>query len=204
MTTLSENFFNRVPAATGRWLGTLLLTLWLGAPWAHALKPQDKFTLADLEAEPTMTPGEFASLFAFFTFEYRPFLQGPEVFLRNRSGDCDDYAVLADHLLRRHNYKTRLIRVELVGTNVRHVVCYVTEKKAYLDYNNRRYFLTLERSSPSLRSIANKVADSFEKNWTSVSEFKYNYGDTRQQLVWTVLKTDPPSRDPDRLAANAN
>ena len=44
-------------------------------------------------------------------------------------------------------------------------------KKAYLDYNNRRYFRNVERCGRRLRDIAEEVASSFKGNWTSVSEF---------------------------------
>jgi len=69
-----------------------------------------------------------------------------------------------------------------------HVVCYVVEEKVYLDFNNRVYLSRTERSDPDLRSIAQKVARSFEANWTSVSEFTYRDG--VKQLVQTVSKTD--------------
>lgn len=199
-----EKFFPGAAIRCCRGLGALLLGLLLGLPAAFALKPQDRFGLAELEAEAGMTPAKFASLFEEFTFTYYPNLQSPHTFLRDRSGDCDDYAMLASHVLSRHNYRTRLIRVELVGTNIRHVVCYVSEKKAYLDYNNRKFFLNLERSGPHLRSIASKVADSFEKNWTSVTEYTYTYDDARPRIVWTVLKTDPAERDPDRRSASTS
>lgn len=178
------------------WLGLLL-----AAPAAQALKPEDRFGLKELESEPNMTPGHFADLFEDFAYDYYPYVQPPDIFLQNRSGDCDDYAILADYILSRRNYRTRLIRVELVGTRISHAVCYVTEKKVYLDYNNRKYTFNLERSSPSVREIAAKVADSFEKNWTSATEYTYNYAEGRQRTVWTIVKTSPPERDPDRQSA---
>ena len=42
---------------------------------------------------------------------------------------------------------------------VAHAVCYVTEDKAYLDYNNRKYALNVERCGATLREIAAQVAD---------------------------------------------
>ena len=177
-----------------RGLGLLLLGL---APAAFALGPQDRFGLRDLENEPKMTPGHFADLFGEFAYDYYPYVQSPDIFLQTRTGDCDDYAIMADHVLSRRSYHTRLVRIELVGTNISHVVCYVTEQKAYLDYNNRRFYFNLERSKPTLRAIAEKVADSFEKNWTSVTEYTYTYADPRQHAVWTVVKTEPAELDPD-------
>jgi hypothetical protein len=180
---------------------SLLLGLLLSAASAFALKPTDRFDLKELEGELNMTPGHFADLFEDFDYVYFPYVQSPDVFLRTRAGDCDDYAILADHILSRRNFKTRLIRVELVGTRINHAVCYVTEKKVYLDFNNRKYTFNLERSRPSVREIATKVADSFEKNWTSATEYTYSYAEGRPRTVWTIVKTDPPERDPDRRPA---
>lgn len=170
----------------------------LAAGPLFAAKTGDSLSLQHLESLPNLTPKSFANLFEDFDYEYYPYVQSPHAFLRKRRGDCDDYAILADHVLGRRGYKTRLIRVQLVDSRINHVVCYLTEQKAYLDYNNRRVFFTLARSGPTLREIAEKVADSFEKNWVSVTEYTYNYERGRQQPVHTVVKTEPPELDPDR------
>lgn len=187
------------PAAAPVGAAVLALTVLLSSAWA--LKPTDRFGLKDLEAEPNLTPGRFADLFADFEYAYYPSVQPPPIFLRDRSGDCDDYAILADHILGRNQFRTRLVRVELVGTRINHVVCYVTEKKAYLDYNNRRFAFNLERSGSTLRDIATKVAASFEKNWTTVTEYTYTYAEGRSRAIHVVVKTDPPAQDPDRRPA---
>jgi hypothetical protein len=83
--------------------------------------------------------------------------------------------------------------VRLAG-QIDHAVCYVNESRAYLDYNNRAVFFTLARSGESLRTIAGKVADSLEANWTSAYEFVYTGG--KKELVATVVKTAPPENDP--------
>jgi hypothetical protein len=159
---------------------------------AHAL------TLFDLLTEPDMTPKRFAGYFVDFEFDLHPFdVQDPEVFLESRRGDCIDYAVMGDYVLRRNGYSTRLIRVEMVGKNMGHAICYVNQSSAYLDYNNRRYFIKLQRSGPRLREIATLVADSFDANWTFASEFTYTYKEDVKRAVMTVVKTDPPETDPD-------
>jgi hypothetical protein len=178
--------------------GLACLGLLLSLPCAAALKPGERFDLKELEGESTMTPASFAGLFGEFGYDYYPYVQSPDVFLHNRAGDCDDYAVLADYILGRRGFRTRLIRVELVGSRINHVVCYVTEKRAYLDYNNRKYFFTLAHSGQSIREIATKVADSFEKNWTTATEYTYSYAQPRPRAIHTIVKTDPPERDPDR------
>ena len=154
-------------------------------------------TLDELRNAPKLTPKRFANHFENFDFEAHDEVQLPEVFLHSRRGDCDDYAILADHILRPKGYTTQLIHIRLVG-RAAHAVCYVSESKAYLDYNNRIYFSNLERSGRTLREIAEKVAASFNANWTTASEFTYSYEEDRKRMVWTVVKTDPPSQDPDR------
>lgn len=166
-----------------------------------ALKPTERFHLQELERAPKMSPREFANLFEHFRYTYYPYVQRVEDFLEYRDGDCDDYAVLADHILGGKDYHTRLVRVSMAGSDIAHVICYVNENKAYLDYNNRKYTVNLERAGTSLRQIAAKVADSFEKNWTSATEFTFTYADYRKTNRYTVVKTDPPERDPDRQAA---
>jgi DNA transposition AAA+ family ATPase len=82
---------------------------------------------------------------------------------------------------------------------VAHAVCYVDDNKAYLDFNNRKYFLNLERCGRSLREIATEVAESFKSNWTSVSEFTYDYKEGRKRYTRTVGKTDPAAQDADAV-----
>ena len=188
----------RPGARPPRCLRLLLAALLAGTSAAPAAAQ----TLADLLDGPRLTPRGFAALFEGFEYEFGPEVQPPDRFMAARRGDCDDYAVLADHVLRHHGYGTRLVHVRLVG-RVAHAVCYVTEERAYLDYNNRRFFITLERSGPTLREIAEKVSRAFEGNWTSASEFTYDYATNEKALVRTVVKTNPPALDPDAAAGKA-
>jgi len=154
-------------------------------------------TLEKLVSDPKLTPKRFANQFESFDYEYHVHVQAADKFLAARSGDCDDYAVLADHVLKQKGYRTRLIHVRMVGMYA-HAVCYVAENKAYLDYNNRHYTVNLEKSGATLREIAEKVAESAEANWTSVTEFTYSYAEDRKTMGITVVKTEPPANDPDR------
>lgn len=158
----------------------------------------DALLVSDLLTDPKMSPKRFASYFKDFKFETHPFdVQDPDEFLSRQSGDCIDYAVLADYVLKRKGYGTRLIRVEMVGKNMGHAICYVIQSRAYLDYNNRAYFITLESCGPTIREIATKVADSFDANWTFAQEFTFDYHSYVKHALMTVVKTDPPSGDPD-------
>jgi hypothetical protein len=167
----------------------------LGLACALALGPLEALTMSELLNDPKLTPKRFAGLFEDFDYEFSPEVLPAEVFLRERRGDCDDYAILADYVLTARNYDTRLIHIRMVG-RVAHAVCYVTESRAYLDYNNRKYFFNLDRCGRTLREIATKVADSFEANWTSASEFTYDYREDRKLFGSTVVKTESPEQDP--------
>ena len=180
MAAAAFSFLRRILVAGGVALGGLLPAM----------------TLNDLLNDPLLSPKRFASYFADFAYEFGAPVQAPDDFLRARAGDCDDYAILADYVLHRHGIETRLIHVRVVG-QVAHAVCYVSPNRAYLDYNNRRYFITLTRSGRTLREIAAKVADSLEANWTSVSEFTFDYRQNRKYFGATVVKTDAPESDPD-------
>lgn len=129
-----------------------------GIAWMLALVRVEAVTVNELLNDPKLTPKRFAKYFEDFTFDMHPFdVQNPAEFLSSRSGNCIDYAVLADHILKQKGYETRLIRVEMVGKNVGHAICYVAESRAYLDFNSRKYFIQLERSGPTVREIAVKV-----------------------------------------------
>jgi hypothetical protein len=186
------------------WLTRLLavaLTLAAMPAAAAALNPTSRFTVRELELEPKMTPKQFGNLFENFAFSYYPYVQPVDVFLNYRSGDCDDYAILADFVLSKKGYQTRIVRVALAGSDVAHAICYISENKAYLDYNNRKYSVNLEKSGPTLRQIDAKVAETFEKNWTSATEYTFSYQTNKKTTRYTVVKTDPPDRDPDRKPA---
>lgn len=154
-------------------------------------------TLADLMAEQKVTAHRFANHFGDFAFEYGDRVQPADVFLSREKGDCDDYAILGDYVLSRKGFATHLIHVHLVGRGA-HDICYVVQEGCYLDYNLRLYFRNTQHSGRSLREIANRVADSFNANWTTVSVYTYTYQEDVKHLTMTVVKTEPPSDDPDR------
>ncbi len=164
------------------WMTVLLLAL-----------PVSGMDLKDLHAMPDLTPKKFMGLFKDFDFKFHGRLQEPNEFLLTRSGDCDDFAVVADLALNPHGYDTRLVGVRMPG--LAHMVCYVINDKVYLDYNNRLYFMNLPKSEASLRSVAAKVAKSLKANWTTASEYVYT-GRGQIQAVATVVKTEPESSDP--------
>lgn len=158
------------------------------ATGAAAPLAADAVTLNELLDNPKLNAKKYASYFGSFAFEFNSAIQPPDTFLSRERGDCDDYAVLADFVLKQHGLGTRLIHIRLAG-RVAHAVCYVNESGAYLDYNNRAVFFTLARSGPDVRDIATKVAASLQVNWTTASEFVYSYETRRKTMISTVSKT---------------
>jgi hypothetical protein len=134
-------------------------------------------TLQTLREDAHLTPERFASYFHGFKFKAFERLQRTEVFLASRTGDCDDYAVLAAAILRERGYTTRLI-VVFMPKEI-HVVCYVVETRSYLDFNNRRLPVRTAPSGSELAEIAEQVARSFGSNWYCVSEFIMDRGERR-------------------------
>jgi hypothetical protein len=165
-----------------------VLWLLLLASAVGATAELDAVTLKELNDQPGLNPKKFASHFGDFAYEFNSPIQSASAFLARERGDCDDYAVLADHVLKKKGFGTRLIHIRLAG-RVAHAVCYVTENKAYLDYNNRNVFFTVTRSDPDIREIAAKVASSLEVNWTTASEFSYSYSTRRKTMIATVSQT---------------
>ncbi|MEW6303401.1 MAG: transglutaminase domain-containing protein [Verrucomicrobiota bacterium] len=174
-----------------------ILRRWKRSIWPRALAllvlPSTLLavTLDELLNATELTPSRFARHFQDFTYKFHDDVQAPEQFLATGTGDCDDYAVLADVVLRKHGYTTKLVAVRMPGL-VAHAVCYVLQEREYLDFNNRVYLSRTVKCDPELDQIARKVAKSFDANWTSVSEFTYTNG--VKYLVRTVAKTDQYAR----------
>jgi hypothetical protein len=145
-------------------------------------------SVKDLEKEKSLTPKSFAKYFRDFRYEYFPLIRDPELFLFSQTGDCDDYATLADRVLKKAGYRTKLVSVKMPGLPS-HVVCYVEEESGYLDYNTRADIFPIKKSGSSLDDIANKVAKSFSANWTSATEFIYE-GNNIKKPVYTRAKVD--------------
>lgn len=177
------------------WLAVLTGILALSSP-ARAQ------SLSELENTSNLNPKKFIRLFGEFDYQLHYEVQPPNQFLSNRSGDCDDFAIMADHILPLDGYETRLVHVRLAGM-VAHAVCYVTEDRVYLDYNNRGFLFPLAKSKPALRTIADKVAESLNANWTSASEFIYTYESKRKIITATVVRTQDPRQDPPPRKATA-
>jgi hypothetical protein len=141
-------------------------------------------TLAELRADPKLTPERLMAYFAGFKFELSRQLRQPDTFLANRCGDCDDFATLAADLLREKGYSTRLVAV-IMPQDV-HVVCYVAESHGYLDYNRRNQTAPLVKCDGDLGAVAASVAESFRSPWRSASEVTIRNGVRR--FVSTVFR----------------
>ncbi len=179
--TTLEGWMKAYPYLPGIIFAAVCLVILLLVLPADAAQPM---TLAELRAEPNLTPERFMAHFADFKFALGRKVRSPETFLSARSGDCDDFATLAADLLHEKGYSTRLVAVFM--PNDVHVVCYVAETNSYLDYNRRKKATPLVKCKGELAAIAAKVARSFRSPWRSVSEFTFRQG--ARHFVSTVFR----------------
>jgi hypothetical protein len=158
-------------------LGVQLLACLLGA------LPTQAITMNEMRNAPSLTPEQFARYFSDFEFKFHEEVQTPEVFLKSKSGDCDDFGTVAAELLARRGYTPRLIAVRMKGET--HVICYIKETKSYLDYNCRKDKNPLVPCSERITDIAQKVAESFGRDWIATYEFSYE--DKTKRLVDNIV-----------------
>jgi hypothetical protein len=177
---------NQTYQVTRRWVFLVCFLLSVGVSWAE--KPP--FSLDDLRRDAKLTPQRFVSYFRDFKFQFHVEVQDPEIFVRTRSGDCDDYGTLAAMILGEKGYTTRLVSVRMEREV--HVVCYVEETRSFLDYNVRGMMRKTVASDGSLADIAQKVARSFGQRWSSVSEFTFEDGVKYMVQTVTNGRKDQP------------
>jgi hypothetical protein len=144
--------------------------------------------VSDLLNQKALTPEALARQFANFTFEISDKVQEPEVFLSRKRGDCADFANLTSMILKHQGYTTKMV-VVMMGKQT-HVVCFVKEVGAFLDFNRRADAHPLTPSNGSLEDIAAKVAASFRSDWHMASEFRYKAGGLPVYLD-SVFPIDP-------------
>jgi hypothetical protein len=168
-----------------RTLLTIALAALAFSPAAHAL------TMRQLKDVPNLTPEQFAHQFADFEFKFHAEVQDHDVFLRTKSGDCDDFATVAAEVLSEKGYTPRMIAIRMKGET--HVICYIDETQSYLDYNTRKEAKPLVPCSPDITVIATKVAESFGRDWVATYEFTYNEGEKVKRLVNNIIPNQPAS-----------
>ena len=142
-------------------------------------------TVDEIRNTDKLTPDRFAAFFSDFKFKFHDEVQDPGVFLKSKSGDCDDYATVAADVLESHGYTPRLIAVRMKGET--HVICYIDETKSYLDYNCRKDDKKTVSCGSSITEIARSVADSFGKDWIATYEFTYSKKEKVKRLVNQII-----------------
>ncbi len=157
----------------------------LGAILSAWLPAGSAITMAELEKVPNLTPEKLAGYFTNFEFKFHAEVQDHDIFLRNQSGDCDDYATVASEILSKNGYTTRLIAIRMKGET--HVVCYVNETQSYLDYNFRKDEKRTVSCDNAITEIAQKVAQSFQRHWIATYQFTFNATEGVKRLVQNII-----------------
>jgi hypothetical protein len=164
----------------------ILLSALAFSPAAHAL------TMVQLKSMQEITPEKLEQQFADFEFKFHAEVQDHDVFLRTKSGDCDDFATVAAEVLALKGYTPRMIAVRMKGET--HVICYVEEAHGYLDYNTRKDAHPIVPCSPDITEIAHKVALSFGRDWVATYEFTYTESDKTKLLVNNIIPNNVPAQ----------
>jgi hypothetical protein len=154
-----------------RAIRSLCVVLLAGVLVASLAGAAPSLTVDQLRQDPLLTPERFISYFSDFEFKLGQTRQAPEVFLASKAGDCDDFACLADEILREKKYTTRLIAVFMHEQT--HVVCYVEEIHGYLDFNRRKESCAVQPAGAKIEEVAEQVAAYFRTNWLYASEFTF-------------------------------
>lgn len=161
-------------------LSVLALCVGLFAVVANA----SAVSLQQLRSTPDLDPQKFAAYFADFDFTFRAKVQPPEIFLASKDGDCDDYATLAAEILAERGFTPRLIAIRM--PRVVHVVCYIEETGAFLDFNARSAPEQTISCDNTIEAVAQAVAKSYGTRWNTASEFTFENG--LKRLVATVQR----------------
>lgn len=172
----------------------------LVASLSFSLAQSEAVTREQLRNIPHLTPERFAAFFADFEFKFHTEIQDYDVFLASKSGDCDDYATLAASVLSAHGYTTQLIAVRMKGET--HVVCYINEKKSYLDYNLRSERQKLVPCEKSITAIARKVASSFARDWIATYQFSYDGKEGVKRLVQNIVSNRVVEKSGEEIPAS--
>lgn len=104
------------------------------------------------------------------------------------------YVIAANKSLAQQDISSRLIAVCFPDGKA-HIVCYIASEAAYVDYDDTTHIARLEQSGATIREIADKVATSLGKNWTSACEFTVADNGSKKLFAY-ILRTSDPATDP--------
>jgi len=121
------------------------------------------------------TPTEFVSWLKdgfYYHLEANDDWQSPEETIRSKSGDCEDYALLASAFLSNIGYtENYVIIVKFSGLYTRHAICVFREKNgSYSFISNKKMFRTGQKS---VRSAISKYYPDWEEITFSTHSKKY-------------------------------
>lgn len=94
-----------------------------------------------------------------FTNEFTYAWEGPDRWqtvdetIDSKMGDCEDFAILSQALLKERGVGSELIIVKFEGMNISHVVCVWKEKEHYSFMSNRKL----------IRTSSNSIEDAVEE-----------------------------------------
>jgi len=96
----------------------------------------------------------------------------PKETIKDKGGDCEDFAILTQHILKKLGYNAQFIVIEYYEKSSNHAICIVKHKDGTFSYfSNQFYFKTRYKSIPKLLSAhANSWSVTWKKAWVIFSK----------------------------------
>jgi hypothetical protein len=109
--------------------------------------------------------------------------------------------ILANQVLTDQDITSRLLAVSFPDGSA-YIVCYINSENGYLEYDDATHIAKLEQSGPTMREIADNVANSLGKNWSSACEFTVADNGSKKLFAYVVHTADPSADPPLGVSSN--
>ncbi|MHA1704096.1 MAG: transglutaminase-like domain-containing protein [Promethearchaeota archaeon] len=74
-------------------------------------------------------------------FKFHDYWKTPEETVKDKGGDCEDFAFLAERILTDLNYDAKVIAIKYYGSRTGHSVCIIKENNKYTLFSNQYYYV---------------------------------------------------------------
>ena len=97
--------------------------------------------------------------------------KSPKETIKDKGGDCEDFAILSKHILDKNGYKTYLIAIRYHGLDYGHIITLIKHPdNTYSHFSNMYY---LSKRYKNLRSLLDARFEQYK--WSSASYVKNKY-----------------------------
>lgn len=176
-------------------MGLILITGWILVPLqeGYAESPQVSSNSLDQAIESVSTPKEVAhfmkKVFTFTEdeklFRGTDYWQSPEEFWKRRRGDCEDFALFVQYILRKHGVKGDV--VSIYGANGYAHTVFIFQKEGRYDVINEDRFYPYK--AKSLEEAVRRVYPYW--TWAAIAERRNGRGGSLRTIT-NPSPSEPP------------